>query len=66
MDAIGAIGSASRIALDSSVLFDSGEFTLKAGAHAAIEEVIAAIENPQGTRIEVAGHTDSVGSDLRR
>lgn len=63
VDAIGAIGSASRIALDSSVLFDSGEFTLKAGAHAAIEEVIAAIENRQGTRIEVAGHTDSVGSD---
>ncbi|MFW5927207.1 MAG: OmpA family protein, partial [Wenzhouxiangella sp.] len=63
VDAIGAIGSASTIALDSSVLFDSGEFTLKSGAHAAIEEVIAAIDNPESARIEVAGHTDSVGSE---
>lgn len=63
VDAIGAIGSASRIALDSSVLFDSGEHTLKPGAHAAIEEVVAAIDDPRGTRIEVVGHTDSVGSE---
>lgn len=62
VDAVGAIGSARMIALDSSVLFDSGEFTLKPGSHASIDEVIAAIDNPGGARIEVAGHTDSVGS----
>lgn len=61
VDAIGAIGSASKIELDSSVLFDSGEFALKPFAHEALNEVVAAIDNPQGTRIEVAGHTDSVG-----
>lgn len=63
VDAIGAIGSATRIALDSEVLFDSGEHRLKPGAHEALEEVIASIDNPAGARIEVAGHTDSVGSE---
>lgn len=63
VDAIGAIGSATKIALDSEVLFDSGEHQLKAGAHAALEKVIAAIDDPASTRIEVAGHTDSVGSE---
>lgn len=63
VDAIGAIGSASTIELDSSVLFDSGEFALKPGAHEALNEVIAAIDHPEGARIEVAGHTDSVGPE---
>lgn len=61
VDAIGAIGSATKIALDGEVLFDSGEHRLKPGAHDALEDVVAVIENPAGTRIEVAGHTDSVG-----
>ncbi|WP_181918328.1 MULTISPECIES: OmpA family protein [unclassified Wenzhouxiangella] len=63
VDAIGAIGSATKIALDSEVLFDSGEHRLKPGAHEALEEIIASITNPAGTHIEVAGHTDSVGSE---
>ncbi len=63
VDAIGAIGSATKIALDSEVLFDSGEHRLKPGAHEALEEVIASIEHPDGTHIEVAGHTDSVGPE---
>lgn len=63
VDAIGAIGSASKIALDSSVLFDSGEYRLKPGAHEALEEVLVSIDDPAGTHIEVAGHTDSVGSE---
>ena len=62
VDAIGAIGSATKIALDGEVLFDSGEHRLKPGAYEALEDVVAVIENPADTRIEVAGHTDSVGA----
>lgn len=62
VDAIGAIGSATKIALDSSVLFDSGESGLKPGAHEALESVVSGIADPAATQIEVAGHTDSVGS----
>lgn len=63
VDAVGAIGSATKIALDSAVLFDSGKHRLKPEAHAALEEVIDSIADPAATRIEVAGHTDSVGSE---
>lgn len=63
VDAVGAIGSATKIALDSSVLFDSGEHRLRPGAHEALGEVVAEIDDPASARIEVAGHTDSVGSE---
>lgn len=61
VDAVGAIGSASRIALDSSVLFDSGEHQLKPGAFEELDAVLAGIDNPAASQMEVAGHTDSVG-----
>lgn len=63
VDAVGAIGSASTIALDSSVLFDSGEHQLKPGAHAALDEVLARINGPAASQVNVAGHTDSVGDE---
>ncbi|MDZ7670333.1 MAG: OmpA family protein [Gammaproteobacteria bacterium] len=63
VDAVGAIGSASKIALDSAVLFDSGEHRLKQGAFAALDEVIEQINDPASSDVEVAGHTDSVGSE---
>lgn len=62
VDAVGAIGSASKIALDSAVLFDSGEHQLKPGAFAALDKVIEQINDPASSDVEVAGHTDSVGS----
>lgn len=62
IDAIGAMGSAAKIALDSAVLFDSGEYQLKQGGRDELERVIAQIDNPAESRLEVAGHTDSVGS----
>ncbi|MEX2498910.1 MAG: OmpA family protein [Wenzhouxiangellaceae bacterium] len=63
IDAVGAIGSAQRIALDSAVLFDTGEFTLKPEAFAAIDEVLGAIGNRAETSVVVAGHTDAVGAE---
>jgi len=63
IDAVGAIGSAQRIALDSAVLFDTGEYTLKPEAFAAIDDVLDAIGNRAETSVVVAGHTDAVGAE---
>jgi len=63
IDAVGAIGSAQRIALDSAVLFDTGKYTLKPEAFAAIDEVLDAIANRAETSVIVAGHTDAVGAE---
>lgn len=62
IDAVGAIGSASRIALDSAVLFDTGEHQLKPAAFEEIDGVLSHVENRSETLVEVAGHTDAVGS----
>lgn len=61
VDALGAIGSASKIALDSAVLFASGEHRLKSGAFGALDTVITRIDDPAASQVEVAGHTDDVG-----
>lgn len=62
IDAIGAIGGALRLHLDSEVLFDTGEFELKESATTALENLVEAIkEIPKGTII-VEGHTDNVGN----
>lgn len=63
IDAIGALGSASKIALDSAVLFDSGEYTLKSAGREELGRVIARLGDREDSRLEVAGHTDSVGSE---
>ena len=63
IDAVGAIGSAQRIALDSAVLFDTGEYMLRPKAFAAIDEVLGAIGNRAETSVVVAGHTDAVGAE---
>lgn len=63
IDAVGAIGSAQRISLDSAVLFDSGEYELKPEAFATIDEVLAAIDQWAAASVVVAGHTDAVGTE---
>lgn len=62
IDAVGAIGSAERIALDSSVLFGTGEHQLEPAASDAIESAIAGIDRDGLQSVVVAGHTDAVGS----
>lgn len=63
IDAVGAIGSATKISLDSAVLFDTGKYALKESATAALKEAFAEVENTPGTKLTVEGHTDNVGSD---
>src|SRR5699024_41893 len=60
--AIGALGSAQRIALSGEVLFGSGTYQLKSEATAAIDAAMAKISRDAVQSIVVAGHTDAVGS----
>ncbi len=62
VDAVGAIGGALRMNLDSAVLFDTGKYELKESATSELEKLVASIhEIPKGTII-VEGHTDNVGN----
>jgi outer membrane protein OmpA-like peptidoglycan-associated protein len=47
----------------SDVLFDSGKYTLKPGAREKLAKIGGIILAHQGLKLEVEGHTDSVGSD---
>ncbi len=47
----------------SDVLFDSGRYTLRPGAREKLAKVAGIILSHPGLRIEVEGHTDSVGGD---
>ncbi len=63
IDAIGTIGAAAKISLDSAVLFDTGKHELKAAAILELDKALGQIGKVDGTRILVEGHTDDVGSD---
>ncbi len=63
IDAVGAIGSARRIALSGKVLFDSGKYQLKTAATDAIVTALADVDPKAVQSVEVAGYTDSVGDD---
>ncbi|HEY1758640.1 MAG TPA: OmpA family protein [Bryobacteraceae bacterium] len=47
----------------SDVLFDTGQYTLKPGAREKLAKVSGIILAHPGLKIEVEGHTDSVGTD---
>jgi outer membrane protein OmpA-like peptidoglycan-associated protein len=61
IDAVAAVGSALRVALDAAVLFEVGASTLKAEAQASITAAAALIRARRATRVLVEGHTDSDG-----
>jgi OmpA-OmpF porin, OOP family len=63
IDAIGAIGSAMQLSLDSTVLFDTGQATLKPAARRDLDAVIAKLAAFPKARVTIEGHTDSVGTD---
>src|SRR5207244_13004611 len=46
-----------------NVLFDTGQFTLKPTAREQLAKIAGIILAHPGLKIEVEGHTDSVGSD---
>ena len=45
------------------VLFDTGKYTLKAGARERLARVAGILQAYPGLRVEVEGHTDSVGAE---
>src|SRR6202162_513130 len=47
----------------SDVLFDTGKYTLRPGAREKLAKVAGIILGHPGLRIQVEGHTDSVGGD---
>jgi outer membrane protein OmpA-like peptidoglycan-associated protein len=51
------------VTFKSDVLFDTGSSALKAGAHQEISRVAQVLTQYPETRIQVAGHTDSDGSE---
>lgn len=63
IDAIGAIGSGTRITLSSSVLFDVGSDALKARADKELKGLIKSVAVTETKSMIVEGHTDSDGSD---
>lgn len=63
IDAVGAIGSAIRLQLESRVLFEFDKATLKPAAGAALNKLIGKLAKLKYSRLEIAGHTDARGSD---
>jgi OOP family OmpA-OmpF porin len=63
IDAVGAIGSAIRISLKSSVLFDFDKSTLKPEAAEELHGVALKIKELSNVRIIIEGHTDNFGTD---
>ncbi len=63
IDAVGAIGSAIRISLKSSVLFDFDKSTLKPEATEELHNAALKIKEFSNVRIIIEGHTDNIGTD---
>ena len=51
------------IALDASVLFDTGQATIKPEASQTLHEAAVRIRKFTGAAVSITGHTDDVGSD---
>ena len=63
VDAIGAIGAAMRLNLDSKVLFETGKSELKPAGVKALKELAKSIAVLKRGNVIVEGHTDDVGSN---
>ena len=63
IDAIGAIGSAIRLRVESRVLFDFDKYNLKRDADAALNALHETLKSLSVARITIVGHTDDKGSD---
>src|SRR5207244_13600033 len=47
----------------SDVLFDTGKYSLRSGAREKLAKVAGIVSGHPGLRLDVEGHTDSVGGD---
>lgn len=61
--AVAAVGTAVRLQLDSSVLFDFDKAELKPSASAALKALMVELEEYTFSSLAVVGHTDSQGSE---
>lgn len=61
IDAVAAVGSALRVALDAALLFDVASSTLRDEARSEIDRIAALIVDRESPRVTVEGHTDSDG-----
>lgn len=61
VDAVAAIGGAVRLQLDSSVLFEFGQYELRPEARELLEGLIPELQRLGKGSIVVEGHTDNVG-----
>lgn len=61
--AVAAVGTAIRLQLDGSVLFDFDKAELKPGASAVLNELMDELEGLSFSSLAVVGHTDSQGAD---
>ena len=63
IDAIGAIGSAIRLRLESRVLFDFDKAELKSDASAALNKLVGELSKLRFSSLAIVGHTDARGSN---
>jgi OOP family OmpA-OmpF porin len=63
IDAVGTIGSAMQLSLNSSVLFDVNKYKLKPEAKNTLIDAANKIKEYPGASVLIEGHTDNVGTD---
>jgi outer membrane protein OmpA-like peptidoglycan-associated protein len=63
IDAVGAVGAIVRIELSSEVLFAFDSDRLLPGGVSALEGVLDQVTGKSPARVNVLGHTDSIGDD---
>jgi outer membrane protein OmpA-like peptidoglycan-associated protein len=63
IDAVGAIGAAMQISLNSSVLFGVNKYQLQPAAQTELSSASRKINEFKGAQITIEGHTDNVGTD---
>lgn len=63
IDAIGAIGSAQQVNLNSSVLFESASYILRKEALVELDNLAKQLNSISIKSIDIYGHTDSIGTD---
>ncbi len=63
IDAVGAINSVIRLTINTDVLFDFSEYTLKKSASHILDSLTKTIQQVKKANILIEGHTDSDGND---
>jgi OmpA-OmpF porin, OOP family len=63
IDAVGAIGSALKLSMQSSVVFDYKDSTVKSGARNELHQIAQILKQHPNAKLIIEGHTDSVGGD---